>query len=126
MSEIQKSGFSFRVPIRTISELNRRGKEHWSVRDRRVKGQRFATKAAWIAAGSPSFPIPCEVLLVRIAPRSLDKGDNLNSAMKAIRDEIADIIGIDDKHSDKLDFNYDQRKPDKPKTYAVDVSVRSK
>jgi hypothetical protein len=55
-----------------------------------------------------------------VAPRALD-GDNLQSAFKAVRDGVADWLGVDDGHKN-LDWQYYQRK-DGPKVYAVEIEV---
>jgi len=63
------------------------------------------------------------ITLTRIAPRRLDPGDNLNSSMKAVRDGIADALGIDDGDA-RLTWKYAQRKGN-PKEYAVEVEVEN-
>lgn len=109
------------IPIKTISELNRRGREHWAVRSKRAKSQREATHVCMMAAGSvtlaPSFR--ASVTLTRLAPRSLDVGDNLNSSCKSIRDQIARWLGADDSDL-RVTWVYDQ---EKSKTYGVRVEV---
>lgn len=88
---------SVEVPIKTVSELNRR--EHWASRARRVKAQRAATMFALrCSREDPSdykAALTIRVLLVRIGPRRLD-GDNLQGALKAVRDAVAEWIGVDD------------------------------
>lgn len=88
---------SVEVPIKTVSELNRR--EHWASRARRVKAQRAATMLALrCSREDPSdykLAMKIRVLLVRIGPRRLD-GDNLQGALKAVRDAVAEWVGIDD------------------------------
>lgn len=103
------------VPIRTVSEMN--GREHWTVKAKRVKLHR---QAAWLClAGKLSF-LPCTVILTRIAPRTLD-GDNLQASLKACRDGVADWLGVDDGDS-RVIWRYAQR-PGAPKQYAVEVAV---
>jgi len=78
-------------------------REHWATRARRVKAQRelaamhmlFARvrELATLVATDKSTRVTCT--LTRIAPRRLDT-DNLGSAFKAIRDEVAKQVGIDD------------------------------
>lgn len=89
---VDKSSTSFLqviLPIETVSEANRR--DHHMAKARRVKMQR---RAACMV--SPAFPLPCVVRLVRASPRPLDD-DNLRAALKAVRDGIADRLGIDDR-----------------------------
>lgn len=51
---------------------------------------------------------PLVVRLVRVAPRSMD-GDNLESALKRVRDGIAAAIGIDDRES-SVEYVADQQR----------------
>lgn len=94
-----------RLPIWTINEKNCR--EHWSVKSRRTARQRAAVIAALMprvgACGAKSFAVK----LSRIAPRKLDVGDNLPRALSAIRDGIADCLGIDDGDP-RIEWSYDQ------------------
>jgi hypothetical protein len=42
-------------------------------------------------------PLPCTVQLTRVSPgRPLDAHDNLTGALKAVVDELARLIGVDD------------------------------
>lgn len=110
------------VPIRIESEMNRR--EHWTARKKRFDAQRFAT---WCVLRGEvdlvrlSFAPVIEVTLTRIGPRTLD-GDNLQGGFKAVRDEIARILGIDDGDP-RITWRYGQEKG-KPKEYAVRIEIR--
>jgi hypothetical protein len=80
------------VPLLTISEANSRG--HWSARAKRVKAQRWAMTL--VLGVRPGFiPSSMVVRLTRMSARSLDT-DNLASAFKAVRDQIAEWLGVDD------------------------------
>lgn len=90
--------FSVEVPIKTVSELNRR--EHWAARARRVKAQRsavtLALRCSRVQPADELLPATrLRVLLVRVGARRLD-GDNLQGALKAVRDAVAEWIGVDD------------------------------
>lgn len=84
---------------RVISEANARG-GHWRARAARVKAQRDAVYAAWrrspLTHGGPEWGhiAGVRVTLTHIGPRMDD--DNLATAFKALRDEVAQIIGTDD------------------------------
>ncbi len=109
------------IPIKTISESNAR--EHYYVKARRVKRQR---DAAYMCVRSKMVDwrseAPCEtVRIVRIAPRPLDT-DNLQGALKAIRDGVSDALGIDDAPG-LLEWEYGQQKGN-PKEYAVRVVLK--
>ncbi len=94
------------IPLRTISALNAR--EHFAVRAKRVRNERQLT--AWALTGKQKPPIPCAVLLTRVAPSNGIDDDNLESALKGVRDEIAAWLGIDDRHRDKVRYVYEQRR----------------
>ncbi len=101
------------IQIRTVSAPNRR--EHWAKKARRVKSERLA---AYLAIPSLGAGLPSSVKLTRIAPRSLDD-DNLRGCLKAVRDGIADRLGIDDRDP-RVEWCYGQEKG-APKEYAVRV-----
>lgn len=66
-------------------------------RHRRVKAERWATHAGLV--GKPRPALPCVVLLTRCRPRggvALDD-DNLANSLKAVRDQVADWLGINDR-----------------------------
>lgn len=100
------------LPIRVESVANLR--EHWSVRAKRAKEHRLAALAV------APHPLPCTVTLVRIGPRALDS-DNLQSGFKALRDGIADRLGVKD-NDPRITWRYDQERG-KPRQYAVRVTI---
>lgn len=96
-------------PIPTISEANT--KEHWGIRASRVKTQRnSACYLCRIKFGRINLPenFKLRIYLSRLSLRKLDD-DNLTSAFKAVRDGIADYLGIDDG-DDRISWNYSQGK----------------
>lgn len=93
---------SYVLPIKTVSALNSR--EHWRKRAARVKAERAAT-----ALIVRPFFTPCIVRMVRLSPALCDD-DNLQGAMKAVRDEIARINGVDDGPTGPITWVYAQEK----------------
>jgi hypothetical protein len=82
---------------RVISESNERG--HWRTKAKRVSEQRRAVYLAWCRSplcGPESWAHLAKtvVTLTHIGPKMDD--DNLQTAFKAVRDEIAANIGTDD------------------------------
>jgi len=61
------------------------------------------------------------ITLTRIAPRALDS-DNLASGLKAVRDGVADALGVDDGTS-RIEWRYAQERG-KPGEYAVRVAIQ--
>ena len=91
----------FEIPVKTVSEANSR--DHWRQRARRTKANR---KAAYLIA--PPHPLPVVVHMTRISAGTLDD-DNLRGALKAVRDGIADRLGLQDDSDPRVRFEYDQR-----------------
>lgn len=110
----------FTLPIKTVGGLNAR--EHWRKRAARVKVERStAMLAARSALGGD--PRPCIVTLIRLSPGTLDD-DNLQGAGKAIRDGIADAIGVDDRDP-AIEWRYDQERCPRGK-FGVRVTIERK
>jgi hypothetical protein len=109
------------LPIKTLSEANLR--EHWGKRARRAKKQREAARmyvrARLLCAGI-ILNSHLTISLTRIAPRALDS-DNLAGSLKAVRDGIADALGMNDG-SPLLEWRYFQTKG-RPREYAVLVEI---
>lgn len=101
------------VPIRTYSTLNSR--VHWAERAKRTKREREAVTLALL--GRP-LRIPCTVTLTRIGPRKLD-GDNLQGALKGVRDAVATAFRLDDADP-RITWEYGQEKGD----YAVRIEIK--
>ncbi len=111
------------IPIRTVSEAN--SSEHWTKKHRRKKSQRFALEFC-LYFYKKEIRLPCHITLTRIAPRSLDTGDNLPCSFKHIRDVIAELITGDTRpgladSDDRLTWEYKQEKG-KPKEYAIRIT----
>lgn len=108
------------LPIRTWSEPNVRA--HWALRARRAKTQRKVARAYARAALGPAGPPrgPMGVTLTRVASRKLDT-DNLAAALKAVRDGVADALGIDDG-DERIGWRYAQERGPRGH-YAVRVEI---
>ena len=106
------------VPIRTVSEANVRA--HWPARAERAREQRHMTRLVLRAQSCPRPALPIVVTLTRVAPRELDD-DTLRCALKAVRDGVADYLGVDDRHPD-VGWLYAQRRGN-VREYAAEVEV---
>lgn len=101
------------VPLHTTSRTNAR--VHWSKAAAKTKAERqivalylartgLPTHARMVTAGGKQHvtstlidcPAPCVVTLTRLSEKQLDT-PNLGDAMKAVIDELADWIGVDDR-----------------------------
>jgi hypothetical protein len=106
------------VPIKTVGGMNVR--EHWRQRARRVKNERYTTRLILLASEPPA--LPCVVTLTRLSPGKLD-GDNLQGAGKAVRDQVADFLGIDDA-DERIEWRYAQERCP-PKHFGVRVRIEA-
>ena len=95
---------------------------HWAVKAKLTRDQRNRTRMslAAVAQSSGLEMLPATVVLTRVAPRRLD-GDNLQSGFKAVRDGVADWLGVDDGNG-LIDWQYAQRSG-KAGEYAVEIEV---
>lgn len=107
---------SVEIPgLRLVSEANERGAWHRgalrAAEQRRLVGLTLRTRA--------KIAVPCEVRIIRVAPCALDD-DNLARACKAVRDEVAHWLGIDDR-DERVTWHVGQVKA---KRYGVRILVR--
>ncbi|HEX8795471.1 MAG TPA: hypothetical protein VF765_31190 [Polyangiaceae bacterium] len=89
------------IPVQTTTESNAKG--HWRPKAERAKKQRWLARtlvgplAYRLRAGLRARTLAGVVVtFTRLAPRELDD-DNLASAMKHVRDGVADALEIDDR-----------------------------
>lgn len=68
------------------SEANERG--HARAKARRTAAQRAAVGSTLRVLGGAAVPLPCRVVVTRVAPLPLDS-DNLTGSAKHVRDELA-------------------------------------
>jgi hypothetical protein len=111
------------LPIRLLSEANLR--QHWAEKARRARAQRLATWGGVRAAGPGRLRWPLDVTITRVAPRQLDD-DNLRGACKAVRDGIADALGLPSDRDPRVVWLYAQEKSTRPGEYAVRISIVSR
>jgi len=105
------------LEVKTISEPNARG--HWAKRAARARSQR--TKARQSAqAAAQAVGLPAVVRLTRFAPSNGLDDDNLRGALKAVRDGVADALGIDDRDP-RARWEYHQQRGE----YAVMVELEA-
>jgi len=103
------------IPMALPSVANLR--EHWATRARRTKAQRAAVVLSMCVAsrGLARLVVGVEygaryvVTLTRVAARPLDD-DNLASAFKAVRDQIAASLGTTDAPRGPLVWRYEQKR----------------
>jgi hypothetical protein len=96
------------LPVRTVSESNRR--DHWAAKARRTRDQRTTVHLRLVGQlrGALERHSGLTVELSRLTARALDD-DNLRGALKAVRDGVADALGIDDRDP-RVTWAYAQRK----------------
>jgi hypothetical protein len=105
--------------LRLENEANRRDK--WG----KIKRAKVARAAALLAVGAADPPGtlagPLTVTITRIAPRRFDS-DGIPASAKAVRDGVADALGIDDG-DDRIVWLYAQRKGG-VRVYGVEIAIR--
>lgn len=94
----------FEIPMRL--GLGGNDREHWRERDRRVKNERQSV--AWALVGAPRPKMPCVLLITRKSPGNGMDDDNLGQACKAVRDQIAQWLGVNDKLREIVRYTYAQ------------------
>jgi hypothetical protein len=104
------------LPIRTHNTMNGSGGNRWG-KSRDRKRIRATTKL--MCRGKFPLARPAVVTLTRYSPCEMDD-DGLASALKAVRDGVADAFGCDDARKSGLKFVYEQAKA---KGHGVRVSV---
>lgn len=126
------------LPLKTVSESNRAGHEHWAVRARRANIQRTAVHAAVVTMmsktpgwtlgvrngkyGARDIPPAARIRvdILRCAPGTLDE-NNLTGSQKHVIDGIADALGIDDRSS-RVEYVVSQKKAPKGH-YSIEISI---
>ncbi len=116
--------YSAYIEIKTVSEANT--SEHWTVAAKRHKQQKGRIKIQMFIE-KPKIPLPCQIKLTRIAPRSLDSHDNLPTSFKYIVDALSEYIfpGLAVGRADDsklIKWIYEQKKG-APKKYAIEIEV---
>ncbi len=119
--------FTVTLPIRVVNTSNRR--EHWATRAKRTKAHRDGVKLAlgaeWRRVGLRAFAkgtYRVVVTLARIAPRFFDD-DGVVTSLKAVRDGVADALGIND-NDPRVSWQYAQKRGP-ARFYAVEVTVEA-
>ena len=110
-----------KVPVRLISEAN--NTVHWRVKHKRKKAIKAMLEQYWT---KEKVKLPCEIELVRVAPRRCD-GDNNIFSMKFCRDFVADKIipGLQPGRADdddRIKWEYSQEKG-APREYGLIIRL---
>lgn len=114
--------------MRLESEANKRG--HWTKSAKRAADTRgavalvFRTQRGGPTPGQLALDRGMVVTITRVAPRKLDS-DNLARACKAVRDGVADWLGVDDGDP-RITWRTEQRKDKRPNYYGVEVCVQGR
>ena len=113
------------IPLRIVSESNMR--EHWAKKNTRRRLQHNAISMC-VKPKLAFVKLPCQITLIRIAPRNLDD-DNLLASFKGVRDKLAALLTGDDRpgraDSDpRLQWKYEQKKG-LPKSYSILIRIES-
>ena len=80
----------FKIPIKTVSEANKGG-EHWTKKHKRHKAQKAAVEL-FLSGKVDETCLPCIIKFTRIAPRLLDKDENLPMSFKNVKDYVCNLL----------------------------------
>jgi hypothetical protein len=121
---IELNSVHIQLPLRVLNYKNE--VEHWTEKARRTKNERRITGDSVRAALNQwdSWDETTEAVtihLTRVSPRKLDS-DNLQRALSAVRDGVADALGINDG-SDRLTWTYEQ---EQQHAYGVRIEIRER
>ena len=110
------------IPLRTSLGLNER--EHWRARAKRNKSERNVAFWYCYDAAGAAGPIlnrqpPIQITLTRAGPTNGLDDDNLRGSLKAVRDGVADWLGINDRDP-RVTWKYEQRRESK---WSVSITV---
>lgn len=123
-----KTIVNWQLPIKTCPEGDPLENIWAKARRHRIQKQRIFQQ--FIIDRPLTPPFPCHVILTRIAPRKLDKDDNLPYSLKWIKDAVSEkLTGITQAGradgDDRITWEYKQKKGDKPREYAVQIEIMS-
>lgn len=134
-------GLEFRIPLRAATSQNMRFANPFAraaivKRERKATAQAFTAAEGSKAVGEILVDDRVLVKLVRIGPNELDE-DNLAGCMKPVRDELAELLGLESDRDRRVRFVCDQRseghvtyrdpksgKKKRTGVFAVEVMVR--
>lgn len=113
---------SIEVGVVLVSELNVR--EHWRPKAARKASQRALVGLALrtLAYGRWDGASDLRIDITRIAPKNLDRGDGVVPAAKAVKDEVAAFLGVDD-NDPRLDWRVGWERG-APRTYGCRIEIR--
>lgn len=114
-----------KLPIKTVSEANL-SREHWTKKHKRHKLQKEAIRLACSSRITPDL-LPCTIKLTRIAPRFLDKFENLPMSLKYVNDAICELLvpnkAIGQADSDKRIQTICDQIKGIPHEYAIEIEI---
>jgi len=114
-------GMTIVLPIALQTENNMR--EHWRCRYKRRARQRDTVKLWWPKYLLPK-KLPLNVTITRVAPRFLDPTDNLPGSAKAVIDEVAAQLRVDDADP-RVTWAVKQER-NAPHTYGVIIRIEKR
>lgn len=107
------------IAHKLVSAANLRASAGGFGRSGRAKQHREMGRLA-VASNGPVPALPVTVTLVRVGPRALDD-DNLAFAFKAVRDGVADALGVKD-HDARVTWVYAQERG----PYAIRIELAAR
>jgi hypothetical protein len=109
-------------PLRLRHHANALG--NWRSRAFGAKRLRELVAGHLATLGKRRPSLPCRVIMTRGAPRRYDS-DNMIHACKPIRDQIADWLGVNDRHDEIVEYVCQQHQT-RPGVYFVRITFEDK
>lgn len=123
-----KIEFSCKVVTKCLAN----SRSHWRAKAKQVAAERSKIKEALEAVlyyEQPPFFVgkllePVIIKMIRVAPSKGLDDDNLYSALKGVRDSIAEVLGFKDDSTQMLKFEVGQKTCKKSAGYMVEVTIQ--
>lgn len=110
--------------IESESNVSRGGAAFWATANRAAEQRATildTLKDCWPDRPVLSADYFVVFTLTRIAPRTLDSGDNISTAFKHVKDAIAEWLGVNDRDP-RIKWLFEQRKL--PKRYGLIIEIQ--
>lgn len=132
------------LACKVVTKSNANSREHYRVKAKRIAAERAKVGEALEAVlrweqpsfvsadskmngfGRQSFKLhtPVIIKMIRVAPSKGLDDDNLYSALKGVRDSIAEVLGFKDDSTQMLKFEVGQKTCKKREGYMVEVTIQ--
>ena len=114
--------FGLEIPMNLPSRGNVASGKGWRDRAKLVKKQHETLARSFFGRHAKVDNHRLDVLLTRVAPRDLDD-DNLRQSLKAVRDFVAEWLGLSNDRDPRVRWEYAQDRDDRPRYQAARIQI---